>query len=73
MPRKAETYTVEPVVTPEAVSSVDLVDRGVGCAVDVAAVRASAEPVSPSTCMAKTEVKTMPATGEVDPRPVQPW
>ena len=59
MPTKAETDTVEPVVAAEAVSCVELLDRGVGCAMGVAAARASAEPVPPSMGMAKTEAKTV--------------
>ena len=70
MPSKAETDTVEPVVAAESVSCVELLDRGVGCAMSVAAARASAEPVPPSLSMAKTEAKTVSAAGEIDPRPV---
>ena len=72
MPTKAETDTVEPVVAAEAVSCVELLDRVVGCAMSVAAARASAEPVPPSMGMAKTEAKTVSAAGEIDPRPAQP-
>ena len=57
MPRKAETYTVKPVVAAEAVSCVNLLDRGVGCAMGVAAARASAEPVPLSMDMAKKKRK----------------
>ena len=64
--------TVEPVVAAEPVSCVELLNRGVGCAMGVAAARASAEPVPPSMGMAKTEAKTVSAAGEIDPRPVQP-
>ena len=69
MPSKAETDTVEPVVAAESVSCVEILDRGVGCAMGVAAARASAEPVPPSMGMAKTE--TVSAAGVIDPRPVQ--
>ena len=44
MPGKAETGTVEPVVAAESISCVELLDRGVGCAMVVAADKASAEP-----------------------------
>ena len=50
-PSEAETDAVEPVVAAETVSRVELrvelLDRGVGCAMDVAAARASAEPMPP--------------------------
>ena len=59
MPSKAETDTVEPVVAAESISCVELLDRGVGCAMRVAAARASAEPVPHSMGMAKTEAKTV--------------
>ena len=72
MPRKAETDTVEPMVAAGAVSWVELLYRLVGCAMGVAAARASAEPVMRSMGMAKPEAKTVSATGEIDPRPVQP-
>ena len=72
MPSKAETDAVEPVIAVEAVSCVELLDRGVGCAMGVAAARASAEPVPPSMGMTKIEVKTVSAAGEIDPRPVPP-
>ena len=71
MPSKAETDTVEPVVTAESVSCVKLLNRGVGCAIVVATARASAEHVPPSMGRAKTEAKTVSAAGEIDPRPVQ--
>ena len=67
----AETGTVEPVVAAGAVPCVELRDRSVGCAMGVAAARASAEPVPPSMGMAKTEVQTVSTAGEIDPRPVQ--
>ena len=70
MPSKAGMDTIEPVVAAESISCVELLDRGVGCAMGVAAARASAEPVSPSIGMAKTEAKTVSAAGEIDPRPV---
>ena len=72
MPSKAETDNVELVVAAESVSCVEFLDRGVGCAMGVAAARASAEPVPSSMGMAKTEAKTVSAVGEIDPRPVQP-
>ena len=72
MPSKAEKDTVEPVVAAEPVSCVELLDRGVGCAMGVAAARASAEPVPLSMDMAKTEAKTVSVAGEINPRPVQP-
>ena len=72
MPSKAETDTLEPVVSAGAVSCRELRDRGVDCATGVAAAGASAEPVPPSMGMAKTESKTVSAAGETDPRPVQP-
>ena len=72
MPSKAGTDTVEPVVAAESVSYVELLDKGVGCAMGVAAARTSAEPVPPSMVMARTEAKTVSAVGEIDPRPVQP-
>ena len=59
MPSKAETDTVEPVVAAGSVSCVELLDRGIGCAMSVAAVRASAEPVPPSMGMEKTEAKSI--------------
>ena len=59
-------------VAVESVSCVELLDRGVDCAIVVAAARASAEPVPLSMGMATTEAKTVPAAGEIDPRPVQP-
>ena len=37
----------------------------------VAAARASAEPVPPSTGRAKLKAETVSAAGEIDPRPVQ--
>ena len=55
-----------------AVFCVELRDRGVGCAIGVAAARASAEPVPPPMGMATTEAKTVSAAGEIDPRPVRP-
>ena len=64
--------TVEPVVAPESVSCVELLDRGVDCVMGVAAARASAEPVPPLMGMAKTEAKMTSSTGEIDPRPIQP-
>ena len=70
VPSKAETDTVEPVVAAQSVSCVELLDRGVGCAMGVAAARVSAEPVPSSMGMAKTEPKTVSAAGEIDPRPV---
>ena len=72
MPSEAETDPVEPVVAAESVSCVKLLDRGLGCAMVVAAARASAEPVPPSMGMARTVAKTMSAAGEIDPRPAQP-
>ena len=72
VPSKAETDTVEQVVAAKAVSCVEHLDRGAGCAMGVAAAEASAEPVSPSVSMAKTEAKTVSSAGEIDPRPVQP-
>ena len=72
MPSKAETDTVEPVVAEGADSCVGLRDRGVGCAMGVAAARASAAPMRPLMGVAKTEAKTVSAAGEIDPRPVQP-
>ena len=69
---KAETDTVEPVVVAESVSCVEVLDRGVGSAMGVAAARSSAEPVPPSVGMANTEAKTVSAAGDIDPRPVQP-
>ena len=72
MPSKAETNADEPMVAAEAVSCVELLDRGVGCAMGVAAARASAEPVPPSIGMEKPEAKTVSGAGEIDPRPVQP-
>ena len=72
VPSKEEMDAVEPVIAAEVVSCVELRDRGVGCAVGVAAARASAEPVPPSMGMAKTEAKTVSAAGEIGPRPVQP-
>ena len=56
MPSKAETDTVEPVFAAESVSCVELLDRGVGCAMGVTAARDSVEPVPPSTGMANAEV-----------------
>ena len=72
MPSKAERDTVESVVTAESVSCAEILDRGVRCAMDVAAARASAEPVPPSMGMANTKAKTASAAGEIDPWPVQP-
>ena len=72
MPSKAETNTVEPVVVTESVFCVELLDRGVDCAMGVAAANASAEPVPPSMGMAKTEAKTVSAAGQIDSRPVLP-
>ena len=69
MPSKAEMETVAPVVAAEAVSCVELLDRGVGCAMGVAAARLFAEPVPPSMDMAETEAKTVSAAGEMGPRP----
>ena len=69
---KAETDTVEPVVAAGADSCVELLDRYVGCAMDVAAARASAEPVPSLISMAKTEAKAVSAASEIDLRPVQP-
>ena len=63
---RAETDTVEAVVAEERI------DRGVGCAMVVAAARAPAEPVPPSMGMSNTEAKTVSTAGEIDPRPVQP-
>ena len=71
VPSEAETGTVEPMVAVESVSCVELLDRGVDCAIVVAAARASAEPVAPSMSMATTEAKTVPAADEIDPRPAQ--
>ena len=71
-PSKAEMDTVKPVVPAESVSCVELLDRGVSCAMGAAAARASAEPVPPSIGMAKTEAKTVSAEDEIDLRPVQP-
>ena len=48
VPSNAETDTVEPAVAAESVSCVELLDRGVGCAIVAAAARASVEPVPPS-------------------------
>ena len=72
MPSKAATDTVEPVVAAESVSCVELLDRGIGCAMGVAAARPSAEPVPPPMGMEKTEAKTVSAAGEINPRPIQP-
>ena len=57
MPSKAETNTVEPVVAAESVCWVELLDRGVDCAMGVAGARVSADLVPPSTGMAETEAK----------------
>ena len=72
MPSKAETDTVKPVVVADSVSCVERLYRGVGCAMGVAAARASAEPVPPSMGMAKIKAETVSPAGEIDPRPVQP-
>ena len=72
MPSKADTDTFEPVVAAESISCVDLLDRGAGCAMGVAAARVFAKPVPPSMGTAETEAKTVSALGEIDPRPVQP-
>ena len=72
VPSKAETDLIEPVVAVESVSCVELLNRGVGCAMVVAAARASAGPVPPSMCMEKTEATTVSAAGEFEPRLVQP-
>ena len=71
MPSMAGTDTVKPVVAAGVVSCVERRGRYVGCAMGVAAARAFAEPVPPSTGMAKPEAKTVSAAGEIDPRPVQ--
>ena len=63
VPSKAETDTVEPVVATEAVSCVEQLDRGVGCAMGVAPARASADPVPPSMDRATPEAKTLSAAG----------
>ena len=63
--------TVEPVVAEESVSYVNLLDRGVGYAIGVAAARASGEPVPSSIGIAKSEAKAVSAAGEIDWRPVQ--
>ena len=63
MPSKADTDTVEPVVAAESVSCVELLDRGVGCAMGVLAARASAESVPLSMGMPKNEAKTVSAAG----------
>ena len=68
----AQTDTIKPVVAAESVSCVELLERGIGYAMVVAAARACAEPVPPSIGMAKTEAKTVSAAGKIDPRPVQP-
>ena len=73
VPSKAEKDTVESVVAAESVSCVELLDRGVRCAMVVAAARASADPVPPSMGMANTKAKTASAAGEIDPWPAQPW
>ena len=70
--KKAETDTVEPVAPAESVSSVDLPDRGVGCAMGLAAASASAEPAPPSMGMAKSDATTVSAAVEIYPRPIQP-
>ena len=57
VPSKAETDTVEPVVAAETVSCVELLDRGVGCAMGVAAARASADPLPPSMVRPKPRQK----------------
>ena len=70
-PSEAEADTVEPVVAVESVSCVELLYRGVDCAMVVAAARTSAEPVSPSMGLAKTEAngvidrQNQPAAGTV--------
>ena len=71
-PSKTKMDTVEPVVAAESVSCAELLDRGVGCAMGVAAARASAEPVPPSMGMTETQAKTVSVAGETDPRPIQP-
>ena len=71
-PSKAEMDTVVLVVAAESVSCVKLLDRGVGCAMGVAAVRASTASVPLPMDMANTEAKTVSAEVEIDPRPVQP-
>ena len=67
MPSKEETDTVESMVGAESVSRVEFLERGVGCAMGVAAARAFAA----RNEYGKTEAKTVPAAGEIDPRPVQ--
>ena len=57
-------------VAAKPVSCVELLDRGLGCAIVVAAARAFAEPVPPSIDLAKPEAKTVSSVGEIDPRPV---
>ena len=66
VPIKAETDTG--VVVAESVSSVELLDRGLGCAMVFAAARASAEPVPLSMGMAQIESKPVSAAGKIDPR-----
>ena len=72
MPSKTETDAVEPVVVAESVSCVELLSRGVDCAMGVAAARSSAKPVPPSMGMANTDVKTVSAAGKIDLRQVEP-
>ena len=72
MPSKVKTGTAEPVVAAESVSCVESLDKEVGCAMGVAAAKASAEPMPPSMGMKETETKTVSVAGEIDPRPVQP-
>ena len=48
-------------VAAESVFFVEVLDREVGCAMGVAAARASAEPVPPSMGMANTKAKTVSA------------
>ena len=64
VPSKGGTDTVEPAVSAESLSCVEILNKGVGgCAMGVAAARASAESVPPSMGMVETEVKAVSAAG----------
>ena len=72
MPSGAEADTVKPVVAAWSPSpEVDLLDREVGGATVVVAARVSTEPLPPSVGMAKVEVNTVSAAGEIGPRAVR--